>query len=371
MNNYADTNIDIIQYKLPPQSIAPIREGIMNLKENIKRTGLILAADDRVNLHITSRDLHPRSGRSKRLQRFPADFTRTVLAIQISDVHSYIEILSNGTVRQLEALIPQIPDPIAQVIREQTKIKHDKIVLEDEKLSQYAKICSETRKELSRPINPLALARQLPEETVREILCVPEHAFAISSFAKSVVLLGTYGLGSCIGLVVINPARKVAGVTHLDYGTIETYKSSLQAMFSTIVTPNDQCRLYLFGGATVPKEEAPPSTYEATLVSETLACSLMEVLKLYENKLEIVVRDMFHEKRPDAFAIRLDPDGAAEPFGISKDGLYELEYGDHDYYSENMIADDPTSYQELQQYSFDRDFKRLLAPALPPFKPKK
>ena len=191
------------------------------------------------------------------------------------------------------------------------------------------------------------------------LICVPEHAFAITFFHKPVAL-GTVGLHACIGLAVVNPIRKLAAITHLDRPTVESYKSSLTAIFRDVITDNkDKCYVYLIGGAQEPKEgyRGNELVYPSALASETLACSIKEFLANYKN-IEIERIDMFHAERPDAFAIQLDPNTPAKLFAIAEDdeARFEYEEGKLPVYHQNMMAD-AIHYQEFQEYSYNPFFR--------------
>ena len=244
MNNHEDTNIEMIQCNLSSEAIAPIKGEIRNLIASIKRPDTKLIRDDK-DLHIQSRNFR---------SNLPDGFGQTLLAIKIDAALSYIEIFSNGTIRQLETSLPGLKGThIAKLIHAQTKSKCLNLTLEKEKCLAYKPVCRRVRQEIV-TLNK-RISEAAPDETLRNLICAPQHAFAIASFQNSRVSLGTVDLGSCIGLVVINPIRQRAAITHLDHATIETYKTSLQLMFAMVTDKNDKCQIYLIGGAEKPKEE--------------------------------------------------------------------------------------------------------------------
>jgi hypothetical protein len=267
--------------------------------------------------------------------------------------YSYIEIFSNATIRRLRELLPQIANTphIANLIQHAPKDKCDALHTEQAKVASYEQESGKTREWLRSKNKPIK--DSLPKDALEKLICVPEHAFVISQFRQINLLLGTVELAACIGLVVVNPIKKRAAITHLNQPTIETYKGSLRRMFTNIITDkNDQCQIYLIGGSPEAKEKLGTAGYRYGLSSETLACSIMEFLGNYKGNYQIERVDMFHKDRPASFAILLHPAKDAKLFKLSDSDVYEFEKRNvvrlaH----ENMIMDDSTRYRELQEYS--------------------
>jgi hypothetical protein len=386
MNGPHEPKIDIIQWTFRSADLAPITTDIQNLVESIKQNAELTCTEDANDLHITPR--RESLGGNKNL---PEEFGQTLLAIKLNKQHCYIEIVSNATITVLEKLLPPIKaaKAISNIISKEMERKRINLAKEKAKFEEYVQRSTKERARLAERSKDIP--ESAPAEVLEELVCVPEHGLAISSFATKRVALGTVGLHACIGLALVNPAKKLAGVTHLDKPTIETYRSSLGAMCNEIVSDKKECRLYLIGGAQEPKEDlrkARPEAYQGCLVSETLACSIKDFLWQYDKNIADARIDMFNKERPDGFALQLAPDRVklfrirdddaaqfdeltgsdAEGDGSEHSGSEPADENSGDrmkVYHKNMITD-AIYYQELQEYSGDPEF---LAKRVPPAVP--
>jgi hypothetical protein len=367
MNNHDATLIDTIQGILSDkQQLADIKAEIGKLInkiedtqrqkqkprpssadyiETLKANLISEAGDNYINIKSSAVMVD-----SDRRDKLPDALRATLVAIGISN--SYIEIFSNGTIRLLEEVVPGLKgSQIAAIMHAQMKSKCQKLAVEKEKCLTYKPVCRRVRQDIVKLNDPIS--KPASAETLRNLIWVPQHAFAIASFQSSRVVFGTIGIHACIGLAVVNPRKKLVAITHLDRPTIETYKSSLQAIFKKVFTDEkDKCQIYLIGGANEPKEASKETSvgYQASLGSETLACSIMDFLRDYP-KGELRA-DMFYEKRPDGFAIQVDPNMPREIFTISDKDAEALEdRHDIELYQRQMMAD-AIFYEELQECYF-------------------
>ena len=354
MNSYEDTDIALIQSNVSADIIPSIKAEIDDLKQSVQNRRDLTPQPDGNDLQLTS-PLPP----GPRYDKLPDDFKNALLAVKLNAKYSYIEIFSAGTIKQLEQSLPELSrgkTKILQlIIRAQTQLKCQHLTAEAAKCSAYKPVCKRVRQEIVQKNEPIK--REVPAGALDAMLCVPEHAFAISSFQTREAVLGTVELHACIGLAVINLTKKRAGITHLDQPTVETYQNSLRAMVDAILSDKgDEARVYLVGGAGEPKEkfqEGNPA-YQACLDSETLGCSIMDFLRNYPG-LKIST-DMFYEPRPGAFGVKVGPSKPPEVFRIPDEAADRFEDDEDDRIHHQNMMTDAIYYQELQEYFPGADF---------------
>ena len=370
--------IGIIQHHFSIEELEQIDSEIINLNEILTEIKV-----DKGNL-----DLQINSSVINEDKSLPLEYYSSTLAIKIDRKNNYIEIASNTSLDVLLKEIPSLKDTlIYKMINDATQQKNNYLLRENNCLGKYKNKSTEVRAQMQ------SLQKVIPpidfngiKKFTDNIIIVDEHGYAVASYADSMVFIGTKDLQACIGIAVINPVQKKAAVAHLDKPTIETYKNSLKEMFDNIIANKEnenQCVIYLIGGAHFPKENFGKNTvlYSASLSSETLCCSVMEFIKNNYPQATIIT-DMFHEKRPSEFGIFLNPTGEINVCNIipvkksrnedndisNEDNISSFEAYDASQdqftvkgestpkiYEENLLAA-PVYYEELQESSFDPNF---------------
>ncbi|KTC86627.1 hypothetical protein [Legionella brunensis] len=81
--------------------------------------------------------------------------------------------------------------------------------------------------------NEIRLREEATKSEVEKTVVIPEHAFIVKDISDNEPLyLGTPDIGSCMVLVIYNSVTKKLGLAHLNNGTVEGYRKSLESFFN-------------------------------------------------------------------------------------------------------------------------------------------